>query len=151
MLFGAVDLSSGYHQVSIHPDSRDLFTIILPNGRYKHNTLPHGCSISSDYFNLCTDEEIRGETEFYKNIDHIFVTSPTLRRMEERMKKLLKVCRKRNVKLSQDKLQLGREVVYGWTNIEGARQKGDKKTRVYISPSLEKFTLKSPSTEVQRR
>ena len=56
------------------------------------------------------------------------------------MKKLLKICRKGNMKLSQDKLQLGREVVYGWKNIEGARQKGDKKTRVCILPSLEKLS-----------
>ena len=32
-LFGAIDLSSGNHQVTIHTESTDLFTIILPTGR----------------------------------------------------------------------------------------------------------------------
>ena len=112
VLFGVVNLSSDYHQVSIHPDT-------LPNGKYSYTTLPQGASVSSDYFNLTTNKEIRGKTGFYKNEDNVLVTSPTLRVLEERRRKLLKVCRKRNMKLNPDKLQLGREEVYGGTKIEG--------------------------------
>ena len=47
--FRAIDLSTGYDQVTIHADSRDLFTIILPTGKYWYTTLPQGASFSSDY------------------------------------------------------------------------------------------------------
>ena len=59
-MFASVDMSSGYHQVAIHPESRDIFSIVLPAGKFRYCTLPQGSSISSDYFNICTDDEIRG-------------------------------------------------------------------------------------------
>ena len=40
VLFASVDMSSGYHQVSIHPDSRDIFSGILPAGKFRFTTLP---------------------------------------------------------------------------------------------------------------
>ena len=72
------------------------------------------------------------------------------------MRKLLKVCRNRNMNVNPEKLQLDREEVYGGTKIKGARQKGDRKTTVYMSPSEEKLRtfldIKTPGskTEVQR-
>ena len=131
-LFGSIDLSSGYHQVTIHPDSKDLFTIILLTGRYRYMILPQGASISSDYFNLSTDEGVTNQPGFYKNIYDVLVTSPSLQKLEERMRKLLLVYRKRNMKLNPEKLQLCPEVTYG-TKIEAARQEGDKKITVYMA------------------
>ena len=32
---GVIDLVQGLHQVPVHEDSRDLLTIILPQGKYR--------------------------------------------------------------------------------------------------------------------
>ena len=63
-VFASVDMSSGYHQVTIDEDSCDIFTIILPAGKFRYCTLPKVASVSSDYLNICTDDEIRNVPGF---------------------------------------------------------------------------------------
>ena len=46
--FCSVDMSSGYHQVNLHEDSRETFTIVLPAGKFRYCVLPQGASVSSD-------------------------------------------------------------------------------------------------------
>ena len=95
-------MSSGYHQVSIHEDSRDIFSIILPSGKYRYCTLPQGASVSSDYFNICTDDDIRGMPGMYKNIDDVLITGNDMEKLEERLEKMLKVCERKNMKLNPE-------------------------------------------------
>ena len=66
-------MSSGYHQVNLHEDSRDIFQIVLTQGKFRYCVLPQGASVSSDYFNICTDPDIRGTPGLYKNIDDVLV------------------------------------------------------------------------------
>lgn len=154
--FGVLDLSSGYHQVAIHEDSRDYFTIILPNGKFRYTVMPQGCSVSSDFFNLLTDPEIRGSPGMFKNVDDILASATSLKQLEERMRKLLEICRKRNMKLSPKKLQLGKTVVYGGCVLEGTKAQGDQVEGVYISPTKDKLeaflNISTPTCkkEVQR-
>ena len=58
--FCTLDLSSGYHQIRLAEESRDLFTIILPMGKYRYIVLPQGTSSSCDISNIMTDGAIRG-------------------------------------------------------------------------------------------
>ena len=55
--FGIIDLTQGYHQVGVAESSRDLLSIILPQGKYRYTCLPQGLNVSSDFFNLLTDPE----------------------------------------------------------------------------------------------
>ena len=154
--FSVMDLTSGYHQVPLHPDSRDLFTVILPAGKFRFTVMPQGCTVSSDYFNLLTDEDIRSRVGYFKNVDDILTTSTTMSQLEERVRALLLVCRKKNMKSSPGKFQLERRVVYGGVVIEATRQQGDKSAGVYLSPIEEKLKtfleISTPSSkkEVQR-
>ena len=45
-MFASVDMSSGYHQIAIDESSRDIFTVILPAGKFRYCTLPQGASVS---------------------------------------------------------------------------------------------------------
>ena len=55
--FAVVDLVQGFHQIPLHPDSRDLMTIILPQGKFRFTCLPHGLSFSSEFVNILTDPQ----------------------------------------------------------------------------------------------
>ena len=44
--FAAIDMSSGYSQIPLDEDSRNMFTIILPQGKYRFCVLPQGLSVS---------------------------------------------------------------------------------------------------------
>ena len=105
--FDCVDLSSGYHQIPIHEKSKDLFCIILPQGKFRYCVVPQGTSPSCNLFNIATDEEIRGKPGYFKNIDDILATAKTIDQLEQRMEKLLNTCRRKSMKHSLHKFCLG--------------------------------------------
>ena len=55
------------------------------------------------------------------------------------MKKLLTICKKRNMKLAPSKFQLGSSVIFGGTQIEAQSQMGDPRKTVYLSPTPKKL------------
>ena len=50
--FWVVDLCQGFHQIPL----TDLFTIILPSGKYWYTCMPQGCMAYSDFF--CLNEKL---------------------------------------------------------------------------------------------
>ena len=89
--FCTLDLSSGYHQIELEEESRDLFTIILPRGKFRYTVLPQGTSSSCDIFNIMTDGGIRGVKGYFKNINDILTTSDSVDQMEKRLCHLLDI------------------------------------------------------------
>ena len=73
---------------------------------------------STDYFNLHTDPSIRNEEGYRKNVDDILTSAGNIKQLEDRVKKVLTICRKRNMKISPSKFQVGSSVVFGDTVIE---------------------------------
>ena len=82
-LYAVCDLSMGYHQLELHPDSRDLFSIVLPRGKYRYACMPQG----------------------------------------EKMEAILKLCLKRNMKLSPSRFQCAHQVAFGGVTIDSLIQK----------------------------
>ena len=103
-----------------------------------------------------TDAGIRGIPGYYKNVDDILTTSQSMEDLETRLRKLLLICRLRNIKLNPSKFSIGHEVTFGGVQLQGVKEKGDTTRRVYITPAerrLEEFlAIKTPTTkkEVQR-
>ena len=75
--YAVCDLSMGYHQLELHPESRDLFTIGLPRGKYRYACMPQGAGQSSDLFNIHSDPQLRGQREVYKIADDILTAAPS--------------------------------------------------------------------------
>ena len=86
-------------------------TVILPQGKFRFTVLPQGLVCSTDYLNIHTDPAIRGQDGYYKNVDDILCGAKDIKQLEERMKKLLTICRNLNMKIAPSKLQLGPSVV----------------------------------------
>ena len=120
--FGVIDLTQGYHQCTVAESSRDLLSIILPQGKYRYTCLPQGLNVSSDIFNILTDPEIRNKPGYKKNVDDVLTHAKDIRQLEERMKKLLDVCRDRNMKISPSKFQLGPSNI--WRDHTGGHEGG---------------------------
>ena len=57
--FAAVDFSSGFSQLPLHEDSRHLFNIILPWGKYRFCVLPQGLNVSLEIFDIKTSKDIK--------------------------------------------------------------------------------------------
>ena len=61
--------------------------------------------MSSDYFNRCTDDQIRNVPGYYKNIDDVLVCANNIGMLEQRMEKMLEVCLKKNMKQAEAELK----------------------------------------------
>merc|ERR1711984_30758 len=69
--FAAIDMSLGYSQIPLTEECRNMFTILLPQGKFRFTVLPQGLSISPEVFDLSTAPEIRKTPDTYKNADDI--------------------------------------------------------------------------------
>ena len=91
--------------------------------------------MSSGYFNICTENEIRNVPGYYKNIDDVLVSANNMGMLEERMEKMLKVSLRKNMKLHPDKLQIGRKLTFGGVTIEAWIAEGDTPSILMLDPS----------------
>ena len=57
--FVTLDLTSGYHQVKVEKESRNLLVISTPSGRYRYTVLAQGVCSAGDMFNYVTDGYVR--------------------------------------------------------------------------------------------
>ena len=53
--FSAIDMSSGYSQIPLSEECRDMFTILLPQGKFRYTVLPQGLSVSSELFDISVE------------------------------------------------------------------------------------------------
>ena len=53
--YAVCDLSMDYHQLELHENSKDLFSIVLPQGKFRYACMPQEAGPSSDLFNIHTD------------------------------------------------------------------------------------------------
>ena len=154
--FCTIDLSSGYHQIALAEESRDLFAIVLPQGKYRYTVLPQGAASSCDIFNLLTDSNIRNKVGYYKNIDDILTSAKDITQLEQRLRALLSTCREKNMKLNPSKFNVGHSVTFGGVELTGKIKPGDSERRVYITPAKKRleefFKLETPTcrADVQR-
>ena len=68
-------------------------------------------------------------------MDDILTATQYIRQAEE----VLSICRKRNMKISPSKFQVGSIVTYGGIVIEAVQHEDDDKKTVFLSPTQEKL------------
>ena len=61
--FCTEDTISGYHQIPLDKESRDLLTIITQYGTFQYNTMAQGICSASDLFNMLTDGNTKLDVE----------------------------------------------------------------------------------------
>ena len=136
-LFATFDLSSGYHQCRLDPRDRDLFSVILPQGKYRFKVLPQGIKPASDLINILTDPGLRNQEGFYKNMDDILCAGSNIKQLERRLRSLLEVCRTKNMKLKPQKFTCGTSVTYGGCVLSSVGTNGSR--QVLITPETAKL------------
>ena len=93
--FCMLDMTSGYHQCEVHPDDRELLTVICQQGRFRYNSLSQGICSVSDFFNFLSDGNVRWEAcwrQLIKNMDDILMGAPTLEALEAMIEEFLQSC-----------------------------------------------------------
>ena len=90
--FVTLDLTSGYHQVEVDKESRNLLCISTPGGRYRYTTLAQGVCSAGDMFNYTTDGDMRvNGMRVVKNMDDLLFYHKTLERAIKELESFLKL------------------------------------------------------------
>ena len=115
------DLKDGFYQQKLTKQSSLLtaFTLSAQMGRYagcwKYRSLPQGLRSSPDTFNAITDHYLHMNgaiKDCRKVMDDILISSPDFETLRERALELMKRLKAGNIKLSRQKIQIGKSVKY---------------------------------------
>ena len=117
-VFATLDLSSGYYQVELPKEYRDMFSILLPQGKYRFARIPQGSKPAGDLFNIVSDPELRELDDVKKNMDDLISSGLDYKKLYPLLDKIFSICERRNIKLNPDKFHIGRRVEFGGSIIE---------------------------------
>ena len=111
-VFSKADLKDGFLQIQLDEESSKLTMFQTPWGRYRYLRMPFGISPAPEYFQRKLDQNLEGLNGIYKIADDILITGrgasidEAVKDHDVNLRKLLDRCRKRNLKLNREKLQL---------------------------------------------
>ena len=113
--FSVLDLFSSFHQIPIHPDSRDITSSITTNGQYRWKILQYGFNISPNSFTRMMNLAFSGlkPEQSFVYIDDIIVIGKSINDHIKNLRNVFEVCDKYNLKINPNKCKFFRpEVTY---------------------------------------
>lgn len=105
--FSIIDLHSGFHQVPLHPDSRDITTFSTENGSFRWTVLPFGLNIAPNSFSRMMNIAFSGlpADRAFIYIDDIIVIGKTESEHFRNLISVFKILRDRNLKINPSKCE----------------------------------------------
>ena len=113
--FSVLDLYSGFHQIPLHEDSRDITSFSTENGSFRWKVLPFGLNVSPNSFSRMMALAFAGVSPLkcFLYIDDIIVIGCSEKHHLKNLKAVFETCRKYNLKLNPDKCKFFKsEVTY---------------------------------------
>ena len=106
-----LDTKSGYWQVPLDDESKDLTTFNTTKGHYRYLRAPMGLTSSSDEFCRRTDEALEG-LAIRKVVDDIILATTSIDDIKEKTRLIAQRCREYGITLSEKKFEIGTEVKF---------------------------------------
>ena len=91
--FSALDQSSGYWNIEVHPDSVHLLTFNTPFGRYAYKRLPFELVSSQDVFQRAVDDTFSDIPDVYCIADDILIAARTWGEHDLTVNRIIQRCR----------------------------------------------------------
>jgi hypothetical protein len=121
-VFSVFDCTSGYHQLLINPDHREVTGFITKSGTWRYKVCPQGITVGvAEYSRVVTDifKDYIGKF-IYNFLDDILVFSNSMEEHAEHLKLMFEACKKANLKLKRKKSFIGEDSVEYLGHILGA-------------------------------
>lgn len=111
--FSVVDLLSGFHQIPLDEESRDLTSFSSDKGSYRFTRLPFGLSVSPNSFQRMMSIAFAGITpeKAFLYMDDLIVIGCSEKHHLNNLKSVFETCRKYNLKLNPKKCNFFRKEV----------------------------------------
>ena len=104
--FSALDQSSGYWNIEVHPDSVHLLTFNTPFGRYAYKRLPFGLVSSQEVFQRAVDETFSDIPDVYCIADDVLIAARTKEEHDSAVNRIIQRCRDSGFRLNPKKVKI---------------------------------------------
>lgn len=145
-VFTRLDITSAFHHVELHPDSRGVTTFMTGRGLMRFKRLMFGINCAPEIFQRIMTEMLAGIEGVIVYIDDIVVAGKTKSEHDARLAEVMTVLQANNVLLNKDKC------LFGETELDIL---GFKVSALGISPSEEKVSaiknFRKPETKEEVR
>lgn len=103
--FSVIDLASGFYQIPLHEDSRDITSFSTEKGSFRYTRLPFGLSIGPNSFARMMSLAFAGLTpeKAFLYMDDLIVIGCSEKHHFSNLKSVFETCRKFNLRLNPSK------------------------------------------------
>lgn len=111
--FSVLDLFSGFHQIPIHPGSRDITSFSTNSGSFRWKVLPFGLNIALNSFSRMMHMAFSGlpPNQAFLYVDDIIVIGCSMQHHLRNLENVFKIFRKFNLKINPYKCKFFRPEV----------------------------------------
>ena len=102
-LFTKIDLNNGYHQISLHPDSRELTTFITHQGLFRFKRLVQGANSAFEEYQRCIANLFQNEELIANICDDILVAGKSESEHDKNLRTCLNILKKNNLTINEQK------------------------------------------------
>ncbi|CAL8139314.1 unnamed protein product [Orchesella dallaii] len=106
-IFSRLDANSGFYQILLSPECRNLTTFMTPFGRFRYKRLPFGISSAPEHFQKRMMEILKDIPGVVIHVDDILVFGSTKKQHDERLRTVLRKLKEAGVTLNAEKCLFG--------------------------------------------
>ena len=106
-VFSKLDLNMAFHQIELHPDSRDITTFAAPNGLYRYKRLLFGVNMATEKFQQIVWQIIKDCRGAYNLHDDLRVIGANDKEHDENLDRVMRKLEESGLTLNYDKCEIG--------------------------------------------
>lgn len=103
VIYSKLDANSGFYQMELEEECRNLTTFITPFGRYKFNPLPMGISCAPKIFQARMEKILEGIDQVVCHMDDVLVWGKTVEEHDQVLIKVLQRIKQAKMTLNKEK------------------------------------------------
>jgi hypothetical protein len=106
-VFCKLDVNSAFHQIELHPDSRDITTFAGPNCLYRYKRLVFGANMATEKFQQIDSLVLKGCPGAHNIHDDIRVVADNYNQLDERVEIVVQRLAEHGLTLNYPKCEMG--------------------------------------------
>ena len=106
-VFSKLDLNMAFHQIELHPDSRDITTFAAPNGLYRYKRLLFCVNMATEKFQQIVWQIIKDCPGAYNLHDDLRVVGANDKEHDENLDRVMHKLKESGLTLNYDKCEVG--------------------------------------------
>ena len=106
-VFSKLDLNVAFHQIELHPDSRDITTFAAPNGLYRYKRLLFAVNMATEKFQQIVWQVIKDCPEAYNLHDDLRIVGADDKEHDENLESVMRKLEESGLTLNYEKCEIG--------------------------------------------